>query len=70
MCIKDMKEYFDFKTRVKVTTNDGQVLIGIITGVDNSFDTHSGKDEIELNVGGNSYSIGVEISDIVSIEKV
>lgn len=69
MCIEDMKEFFDFKTRVKVLTNDGQTFTGIITGVNNSFDTNSNEDEIELDVGGRGYCYNIEIRDIVSIKK-
>lgn len=69
MRINDMKEFFDFKTCVRVMTNDGQVFTGIITGVNNSFDTNSNEDEIELDVGGDGYCYNIEIRDIVSIEK-
>ena len=68
MTINDIWDFFDFKTKVNVKTKDGDETIGIITGVENYFETNSGKDEIELDIG--DCYLAIEIPDIVSIEKV
>ena len=68
MTINNVWAFFDLKTPVKVKTKDGDETIGVITGVENEFETESGKDEIELDVG--NYYLSIEISDIISIEKV
>ena len=69
MKISDAFEFFDLKTPVFVHTNYGTVSKGIIVGVDNDFDTESGEDEIELDVGADGYTIAIELPDIVKIEK-
>ena len=68
MTINDIWKYFDFQTTVCVQTSYGSKNTGIITGVENSFETNSGKDEIELDIG--DCYLAIEIPDIVSIEKV
>lgn len=70
MTMFDFKEYFDFETKVKITTNDGKEYVGIIVGVNNDFDTASGKDEIELDIGNDSYGFVIIIDDIVKVERV
>ena len=64
MKILDYMEYFERPVRVKLS--DGRIVDGVLTGIENSFETDSGKDEIELDVG--AYYEGIEISDIRSIE--
>lgn len=66
----DFKEYFDFETKVKIITKSGKEYIGIITGVENDFETDSGKDQIELDVGSDSYCFVIIIDDIVKVERV
>ena len=66
MTMKDFAPFFDFKTKVKIVTSYGKTFVGTITGLENGFDTESGKDEVELDVG--SYYTGIEIPDIVSIK--
>lgn len=68
MKILDFKPFFDFETKVKIVTNDGDEYLGVITGVNNDFDTHSGVDEIELYLGKDDY-IDIEIPDIKSVKK-
>lgn len=68
MTIDDVTKFFDFQTNVCVKTIYGSKNVGIITGIENDFETNSGKDEIELDVG-NCY-LSIAIADIVSIEKV
>lgn len=68
MTINDVWMFFDFETKVNVKTKDGDNTTGIITGVENSFETNSGKDEIELDIG--DCYLAIEIPDIVSIKKV
>ena len=68
MTLNDIWDFFDFKTKVNVKTKDGDETIGIITGVENYFETDSGKDEIELDIG--ECYLAIFIEDIVSIEKV
>ena len=68
MKILDFKPFFDFETKVIITTKSRDKYIGIITGVNNDFDTYSGIDEIELCIGIDNY-IDIEIPDIVSVEK-
>jgi hypothetical protein len=68
MTIWDFKIFFDFKTKVKITTSDSKIFVGIITGFEDGDDTSSGKDELELDIG--KCYIGIEISDIKSIEVV
>lgn len=65
----DFKPFFDFKTKVKISTKENEEYVGVIAGVNNDFDTYSGVDEIELCVGTNNY-IDIEIPDIISIEKI
>ncbi|WP_295157304.1 hypothetical protein [uncultured Ruminococcus sp.] len=65
MTIEEIAPYFDFNTRVKIVTKDHSEFIGMITGVDDSFDTYSGNDEIELDMG--TYYLSIEISDITEI---
>lgn len=65
MTIKEIAPYFDFETKVKITTKDKSEYIGIITGVDDALDTSSGEDEIELDMG--TYYLGIELSDIIEI---
>lgn len=55
------------ETTVVVYTSDGEKYTGVITGVENDFETDSGIDEIELYSGG-SYSLSIEIPDIKKIE--
>lgn len=68
MTIKDIAPYFDFKTKVSVFTKDGKSFVGIITGVENDFDTNSGYDEIELDIG--ECYLRIEIPDIIKISKI
>ena len=68
MTINDIWGFFDFETTVCVKTSYGSNNIGIITGVENHFETDSGKDEIELDIG--DCYLSIEIPDIISIEKV
>lgn len=65
MTLNEIAKYFDFQKRVTVETTDGDALTGVITAVENDFETESGVDEIELDVGG--HYVGIEISDIKSI---
>ena len=51
MVMKDFAPYFDFETKVKITTADAQSFIGVITGFEDELDTESKKDELELDVG-------------------
>lgn len=67
MTIKDFAPYFDFNTRVKITTA-AQSYVGIITGFEDELDTESKKDELELDVG--DHYVMIEISDILSVDKV
>ena len=64
MTIQDLKEYLE--KRVQITTRSGKVFKGVITGLDNGFDTNSSVDEVELDVG--SYYEGIEIPDIIDIK--
>lgn len=66
MTIKEIEKYFDFETKVKITTKDNKESVGIITGVINNFDTSSGEDEIELDMA--THYLGIAIPDIKSIE--
>lgn len=68
MVMKDFAPYFDFETKVKIATADTQSFVGIITGFEDELDTESKKDELELDVG--DHYVMIEISDIVSVEKV
>lgn len=68
MTISDIMFFFDLETTVVVYTSDGEKYTGVITGVENDFETDSGIDEIELYSGG-SYSLSIEIPDIKKIEK-
>lgn len=68
MTMKDFAPYFDFETKVKITTSDGKSFVGIITGFEDKLDTESKKDELELDIG--KYYIAIEIPDILSVEKV
>ncbi len=68
MTINDIWGFFDLETTVCVQTSYGSKNTGIITGVENDFETDSGKDEIELDVG--DCYLAIYIEDIVSIEKV
>lgn len=68
MTIKEISSYFDFETKVKITTKDKSEYIGIITGVDDALDTSSGEDEIELDMG--TYYLGIELSDIIEIKEI
>lgn len=68
MVMKDFAPYFDFETKVKITTADAQSFIGVITGFEDELDTESKKDELELDVGDRY--VMIEIPDIVSVEKV
>ena len=67
MTISDIMIFFDLETTVVVYTSDGEKYTGVITGVENDFETDSGIDEIELYSGG-SYSLSIEIPDIKKIE--
>lgn len=67
MTMKEFAPYFDFETKVKITTIDAQSFVGIITGFEDKLDTESKKDELELDVG--DYYVMIEIPDILSIEK-
>lgn len=68
MTISDIMTFFDLETTVVVYTSDSKQYTGVITGVENDFETDSGIDEIELYSGG-SYSLSIEIPDIIKIEK-
>ncbi len=68
MTISDIMIFFDLETTAVVYTSDGEKYTGVITGVENDFETDSGIDEIELYSGG-SYSLSIEIPDIKKIEK-
>ena len=68
MTMKDFVPYFDFETKVKIMTSYGKSFVGVITGLDNDFDTESGQDEVELDMG--KYYLGIEIPDIISVETV
>lgn len=68
MVMKDFAPYFDFETKVKITTADAQSFVGMITGFEDGLDTESKKDELELDVG--NHYVMIEIPDIVSVEKV
>ena len=57
-----------FEKKVKITTLENEIFVGVITGFEDDLDTSSGKDEVELDVG--EYDIGIEISDIKSIEEI
>ena len=69
MTILDMKDFFDFQTRVVVYTKDGDSVTGIITGIENDFETESGVDEIELDIG-ESFCFAIEIPDIIKVEAI
>lgn len=43
MVMKDFASYFDFETKVKITTADAQSFIGVITGFEDELDTESKK---------------------------
>ena len=68
MTISDIMPFFDLETTVIVYTSEGKQYSGVITGVENDFETDSGVDEIELYSGG-SYSLAIKIPDIIKIEK-
>ena len=68
MKINEIKHLFDFETPICITTKDGGKTVGVITAIENDFETESGVDEIELDIG-NSY-LAIELPDIVSIEKM
>ena len=61
----DFKDLF-FK-KITVTLKDGEKITGVLTGVENDFDTNSGKEEIELAV--DDYDIGLEIAEIESVQE-
>lgn len=56
------------KTPIILRTLDGEQYTGVITGVENDFETDSGVDEIELDIG-TDYYLGIEIPDIIKIQK-
>jgi len=53
---------------IRVTLSDGLVFSGTLTGFYDKYDTSSGHDEIELDMG-KSY-LDVEIDDIVTAEVI
>ena len=68
MTITDIMPFFDLKTTVIVYTSDDKQYTGVITGVENDFETDSGVDEIELDMG-TDYYLEIEIPDIIRIQK-
>ena len=69
MKISDVFPFFDLKSNVAIYTTDGKKYTGIITGVENDFETDSGIDEIELDMG-KTYFLSIEIPDIKKIELI
>lgn len=66
MKMADFKDLF-FKN-IAVTLKSGETVTGLLTGVENDFDTSSGKDEIELAIGEDDLSL--EIDEIESVEEL
>lgn len=64
MTMHDFKDYFEKK--IQVITLEDEVFQGILTGFENSFDSSSGQDEIEIHV--DDVYIGIEIPDIKSVK--
>ena len=67
MTIDEIALFFDGATRVTVKTDYGTENTGVITGIENGFETDSGQDEIELDVG--THYLAIDTSHITSIEK-
>lgn len=67
MKVSDILQYFDQKTKVTVHTKDGKEYTGIFTGIEDDFDTDSGVDEMELDMG--SYYLDIPLPDVLSIDK-
>lgn len=66
MTYKEIKEYIGKK--VVVTDVDGQKLRGVITNTESEFETASGKEEIELDVGKAFY--GIPFDEVESILEI
>lgn len=66
MTIDDLKDKFE-KT-IKITCDDGKIFKGRLTGIENSFETDSGQDEIELYTG--EHYLVINIPEIVKAELV
>lgn len=66
MEMADFKDLF-FK-KIAVTLKSGETVAGLLTGVENDFDTSSGKDEIELAIG--EYDLALEIDEIETVEEL
>ena len=54
--------------KIKVVLSDGLVFAGILTGFYDKYDTSSGHDEIELDMGKSF--LDIEIDDVVSAELI
>jgi small nuclear ribonucleoprotein (snRNP)-like protein len=63
---KEAAQYFEKK--VRVVTTDKKEFIGVVTGIDDDFDTYSGEDEIEIDLI--KYYLGLPLSEIETIEEL
>lgn len=66
LTVSEIKKMFG--KEIKVILSDGLVFHGTLTGFYDKYDTMSGSDEIELDIG-KSY-VGLEVGDIISAEIV
>jgi small nuclear ribonucleoprotein (snRNP)-like protein len=57
-----------FEKKVRVVTTDKKEIIGIVTGIENDFDTFSGEDELEIDLI--NYYLGLPLSEIENIEEL
>ncbi|MBC8589117.1 hypothetical protein [Paratissierella segnis] len=62
----NLKEYVE--RRIKITLNDGQILIGNCIGYTNAIENDPEKDSIDVKV--NKYIYEIYIDEINSIEKI
>lgn len=66
MKTEDFEKYLEKKIRVKFV--DGQELVGELDSVVPDYDTESGKDEIELFVGGQKPYVLAPVDEVDSVE--
>ncbi len=65
---KDIVKFIDKKVKVKF--RHGKEYIGELWGITLSFESTSGKNEIDLSIDGEDLELGAPIDDIVSIRVV
>lgn len=63
MTYEKIKEFIT--KRVVLTTEENKVFRGVLTNTESEFDTESGKEEIELNLG--TAYVGIPFDDIKRI---